>query len=62
MGLIFSNHACHDLTVHFLVFLSYHFSHPDKVKISGNDTMDTIANKFVEITKAYKSYVSLLFI
>ena len=32
-------------------------SHPDKVKISGNDTIESIANKFVEITKAYKSYV-----
>lgn len=41
--------------------LSYYISHPDKVKLSGNDTVDTIANKFVEITKAYKSYVPLFF-
>ncbi|KII96122.1 hypothetical protein PLICRDRAFT_170703 [Plicaturopsis crispa FD-325 SS-3] len=29
--------------------------HPDKVKADGNNTIEDIANKFVEITKAYKS-------
>ncbi|KAF7969129.1 hypothetical protein HWV62_28248 [Athelia sp. TMB] len=29
--------------------------HPDKVKVAGNDTLESIQNKFVEITKAYKS-------
>ncbi|KAI0057746.1 translocation protein sec63 [Artomyces pyxidatus] len=29
--------------------------HPDKVKLTGNDTIETIANKFVELTKAYKA-------
>ncbi|KAA1465883.1 DnaJ-domain-containing protein [Dentipellis sp. KUC8613] len=29
--------------------------HPDKVKLSGNDTIESAASKFVEITKAYKS-------
>jgi translocation protein SEC63 len=32
-------------------------SHPDKVKPTANDSIESIANKFVEITKAYKSYV-----
>jgi hypothetical protein len=30
-------------------------SHPDKVKITGNQTAESVAAKFVEITKAYKS-------
>lgn len=30
-------------------------SHPDKVKATVNDTVEQIANRFVEITKAYKS-------
>ncbi|TFY83259.1 hypothetical protein EWM64_g752 [Hericium alpestre] len=29
--------------------------HPDKVKLSDNDTVESVAAKFVEITKAYKS-------
>ncbi|KAI9572465.1 translocation protein sec63 [Boletus coccyginus] len=29
--------------------------HPDKVKATVNETVDQIANRFVEITKAYKS-------
>jgi translocation protein SEC63 len=32
-------------------------SHPDKVRLTGNMTAETVAAKFVEITKAYKSYV-----
>jgi translocation protein SEC63 len=32
-------------------------SHPDKVKASVNETIEAIANRFVDITKAYKSYV-----
>jgi preprotein translocase subunit Sec63 len=32
-------------------------SHPDKVKLSINETMESVANRFVEITKAYKSFV-----
>lgn len=35
-------------------------SHPDKVKISANDTIESIANKFVDITKAYKSCVHFI--
>ena len=30
-------------------------SHPDKVKATVNETMEQIANRFVDITKAYKS-------
>ncbi|KAH7930315.1 translocation protein sec63 [Leucogyrophana mollusca] len=29
--------------------------HPDKVKATANETLEDIANKFVDITKAYKS-------
>jgi translocation protein SEC63 len=29
--------------------------HPDKVKVSVNETIEAIANRFVDITKAYKS-------
>ena len=29
-------------------------SHPDKVKLAINQTVDEVAAKFVEITKAYK--------
>ncbi|KAL0949851.1 hypothetical protein HGRIS_009884 [Hohenbuehelia grisea] len=29
--------------------------HPDKVKLSGNETIEEVANRFVDITKAYKS-------
>jgi translocation protein SEC63 len=29
--------------------------HPDKVKLTGNDTADSVAARFVEITKAYKA-------
>ncbi|KZT33857.1 hypothetical protein SISSUDRAFT_1027300 [Sistotremastrum suecicum HHB10207 ss-3] len=29
--------------------------HPDKVKLSGNDTLDSVAERFVELTKAYKA-------
>ena len=31
-------------------------SHPDKVKLAVNDTAESVAARFVEITKAYKSY------
>jgi preprotein translocase subunit Sec63 len=37
-----------------LTQMSY-YSHPDKVKIVGNMTAESVAAKFVEITKAYKS-------
>lgn len=30
-------------------------SHPDKVKLGINETMEMVEAKFVEITKAYKS-------
>lgn len=33
-------------------------SHPDKVKATVNETVEDIANRFVDITKAYKSYVA----
>jgi hypothetical protein len=32
-------------------------SHLDKVKLFINETMESVANRFVEITKAYKSFV-----
>ena len=32
-------------------------SHPDKVKLTVNQTAEEVASKFVEITKAYKSSV-----
>lgn len=45
--------------VHFhpllIVLLTIH-SHPDKVKLTGNDTAESAAALFVEITKAYKAY------
>jgi hypothetical protein len=31
-------------------------SHPDKVKLTVNDTAESVAARFVDITKAYKSY------
>ena len=34
-------------------------SHPDKVKLTGNDTAESVAARFVDITKAYKAYVDL---
>jgi preprotein translocase subunit Sec63 len=34
----------------------YLHSHPDKVKLTGNDTAESVATRFVEITKAYKAY------
>lgn len=37
-------------------------SHPDKVKISGNDTAESVATRFVDFTKAYKACVSRLFV
>ncbi|KAG5645765.1 hypothetical protein DXG03_005302 [Asterophora parasitica] len=36
-------------------FLKGLFSHPDKVKASANMTIEAIQNRFVELTKAYKS-------
>ena len=30
-------------------------SHPDKVKLEGNDTIESASARFVDITKAYKS-------
>ena len=36
------------------------YNHPDKVKLAINQTMDEVAAKFVEITKAYKLSVWLL--
>jgi hypothetical protein len=32
-------------------------SHLDEVKLSINETMESVANRFVEITKTYKSFV-----
>lgn len=32
-------------------------NHLDKVKLSINETLESVANRFVEITKAYKSFV-----
>lgn len=36
-------------------------SHPDKVKLGVNDTMEAVEAHFVEITKAYKAYVHVDF-
>ena len=30
--------------------------HPDKIKLVGNMTKETVEQKFVNITKAYKAY------
>lgn len=38
--------------------LNHLFSHPDKVKLTVNMTMDAVEARFVEITKAYKAYVT----
>lgn len=35
------------------------YSHPDKVKLAVNETMEAVEAKFVEITKAYKSCVEI---
>ncbi len=35
--------------------------HPDKVRATAEQTIEDIQNKFVDITKAYKSYVSTRF-
>jgi hypothetical protein len=32
------------------------YSHPDKVKLTGNDTAESVSAHFVDITKAYKAY------
>jgi translocation protein SEC63 len=37
----------------------YPHSHPDKVKLTGNDTAESVAGRFVEITKAYKAYATI---
>jgi len=34
---------------------SYHFSHPDKIKLAENQTQEDADSRFVELTKAYKS-------
>ena len=48
--------------IHVERFTAIHslHSHPDKVKLAINQTMDEVAAKFVKITKAYKSSVWLL--
>ena len=52
----------------YCMFLSHHLprrlahylhSHPDKVKLTGNDTAESVAARFVEITKAYKAYAGI---
>ena len=35
-------------------------SHPDKVKLGVNQTVESVEAYFVEITKAYKAYVENL--
>jgi hypothetical protein len=46
-------------TVSFHLFISHGsliiHSHPDKVRLTGNDTAESVAALFVEITKAYKA-------
>lgn len=38
-----------------LLTADYLRSHPDKVKLTGNDTAESVASRFVELTKAYKA-------
>ena len=33
--------------------------HPDKIKLVGNMTKEMVEKRFVDITKAYKAYVSV---
>jgi translocation protein SEC63 len=33
--------------------------HPDKIRLIGNITKEEIERKFVDVTKAYKAYISL---
>jgi translocation protein SEC63 len=40
----------------FYCVVHYSRSHPDKVKLTGNDTAESVAARFVDITKAYKAY------
>ena len=40
-----------------VAYLVYH-SHPDKVKLAVNQTIEEVSSHFVDLTKAYKSYVS----
>ena len=37
----------------------YLHSHPDKVKLTANDTAESVAARFVELTKAYKAYAAI---
>lgn len=52
----------------YCMFLSHHLprriahylhSHPDKVKLTANDTAESVAARFVELTKAYKAYAAI---
>lgn len=44
-------------SLHFSHYVAHYLrSHPDKVKLTGNDTSESVAARFVEITKAYKAY------
>lgn len=55
-----SFHACCTYPSHpnsHLLYSTSIPSHPDKVKPSGNETIESIANHFVDLTKAYKSFV-----
>ena len=40
------------------VAYSLYHSHPDKVKLAVNQTIEEVSSHFVDLTKAYKSYVS----
>ena len=42
----------------FDIFPDTLYSHPDKVKLGVNDTVEAVEAKFVELTKAYKAYVT----
>lgn len=43
---------CHHFPCRIAQYLN---SHPDKAKLTGNDTAESVAARFVDITKAYKA-------
>lgn len=43
----------------YSVLNAFEYSHPDKVKLAVNQTLEEVSAYFVDLTKAYKSYVWL---
>lgn len=48
--------------IRFRTSLIVTYSHPDKVKLNVNLTIEAVEARFVEITKAYKSYVQIYYV